>query len=367
MMNPKTILLLGCFVVLFTAAKPLTAADEDRIYRKDRPEDPLECTIQKETYTEIVYKVGGAIIKVSIEDIDRVEYSDAPDEFGNAEKKRAEGMFKEAIEDYKRCLAEFEAKRVRPWIIQYALFGIASCYENLGDVEKAIENFESLREKVPDSKFLPQSIESLIRLYASKGQYTEATDLATILEEPGNKFPRHWQLKGSYLQGQIREMQGKYDAAKSTYHKLKGQASSYGIQKMVYLAEVGICRCLIAKGNFSEAEPALKELANTLPSSEHEILAEVFNALGRCAYNRGEAGGGKAAYKEALMAYLRTVVLYATPQTEAEALYYAGLCLEKLERYDQAIEEYKRVVSNYPNSEYATKAKHRISAIKRSP
>ncbi len=70
-------------------------------------------------------------------------------------------------------------------------------------------------------------------------------------------------------------------------------------------------------------------------------------------------------YKRALLEYLKVEIRYKFPEWQAPALYQAGVCHEALSEWKEAVKTFENVVKNYPQSEYAPKAKEQLEVARR--
>ena len=68
-------------------------------------------------------------------------------------------------------------------------------------------------------------------------------------------------------------------------------------------------------------------------------------------------------YRNALLNYLEVHIRYKHPRWQAPALYQAGQCDESLKQWRNAAQSYKRLVSEFPDSEFAAKAKARLLEV----
>ena len=69
----------------------------------------------------------------------------------------------------------------------------------------------------------------------------------------------------------------------------------------------------------------------------------------------------------ALAEYYKVYVSYAFPEWQAPALFQAGQCDENLERWDGATKTYEALIAEFPDSEFAEKAKARLEITRSKP
>ena len=70
-------------------------------------------------------------------------------------------------------------------------------------------------------------------------------------------------------------------------------------------------------------------------------------------------------YPAALKEYMTVDIRYKYPDLQASALYQAGVCQEKMERWKEAAKTYDEMLKKYPASEHAAKAKERLDVVRK--
>lgn len=70
-------------------------------------------------------------------------------------------------------------------------------------------------------------------------------------------------------------------------------------------------------------------------------------------------------YETALDEYLKVDIGYQFPYWQSAALYHAGTCQEALNDPAAAMKTYTRLLTRFPESEFAPKAKDRLTAVRK--
>jgi TolA-binding protein len=70
-------------------------------------------------------------------------------------------------------------------------------------------------------------------------------------------------------------------------------------------------------------------------------------------------------YKTAEQEYLKVDILYKFPEWQAPALQQAAACQEQLNRWADAVKTYQSLIDQFPQTEFATKAKDRLPAARK--
>lgn len=182
------------------------------------------------------------------------------------------------------------------------------------------------------------------------GSHAEA---AAILEELRRERPRHavlpkalFRLGLSYV-----ELERWHEADQVLTRLAKDHPDFENLAE----AELGRGTALVALGR---GRPARQALARTLALDDGVLAARARIQLGRLARAEGDLD-------EALSEFLKVAVLYAADEEVAEALYLAGACLEEQDEAERAIERYREVVEDHPETSHAAPAKARIRELER--
>lgn len=115
----------------------------------------------------------------------------------------------------------------------------------------------------------------------------------------------------------------------------------------------------LAKSNFSDAADDFKKLKEEYPYSKYATIAEL---------KLGDAYFGEEKYVESAMSYTEFARLHPNNENAPYVLYQAGMSHflmfsatdRDLAETDKAMKVFNTVVDNYPNSEYAAKAKKQL-------
>lgn len=109
-----------------------------------------------------------------------------------------------------------------------------------------------------------------------------------------------------------------------------------------------VWKALVLNKNFAKVELEAKK---AIAEGSHELAARAYMA-------RGDASAAKSLHKEAVLDYLRVVLICeAQKEVQPEALFKAATALENLKDGARAKEMYGRLTKDFPNSPYAAQAK----------
>ena len=174
---------------------------------------------------------------------------------------------------------------------------------------------------------------------AQAGRYDEAL---TLLGDTAARYARlGWDDQANYLAARIQARQGRFEEAETTFRKLSAR---FREQPDVKLAAAQV---QVETGAYAEAEKALDEL---IRSATRDLAA-------RAQLLRGDLKRKRRQLQPAAEDYLRTVLLFENVRDlQPEALFKAADTLGEL-RDDRARELREELLRNYPDSDYAARAR----------
>ncbi len=227
-----------------------------------------------------------------------------------ARSYEAAGDMSQAIEYYHRYLVWGDL------IASHVYERVGRCYENTGDYVEALQAYrQALQGEVGLGRTI-SIMEKIAELYLNLGNYARAIDwYDTLLTKPLSDYYR---ARFEYLAGRAYLAWGQVDQA---HNRFMAAVNGYPETRPAYLA--------------------LIELVNAgVPMNE---------------FQRGLVDYHNQAYEPAVNAFHRYIE--SEPETRAdEARYYAGLAYHESGSYDLAVEEFRTLIEDYPQSEYLGRA-----------
>lgn len=163
-------------------------------------------------------------------------------------------------------------------------------------------------------------------------------------------FPRVWLVSGAAAN----ELKN-YDLTERLIAEAKRRFPRW---EQAYLLDEVLGVCFKQQAKFKQARAAFERVTSHKVGGKTETAA-------KCQFLIGDTYLLQDDYKSARKAYFRVDALYAFPRWQATALYYAGLCEEKLEDFAAAVKTYQELIRRFPKSSYAAKAKPRLAAARK--
>jgi hypothetical protein len=335
MKHPLLPLLLGACALLGSVASAQQDAVLDVVYLKDGKNEPG--AVLDETLEGVSIKPQtGAKKVVPWQDVQMIEYGDAPEEFTSALAALGAENHELALEQLQGVLA---AEDLREVIRQQALFHVAGLQRRLGMLDQARASYEQLLLDFPRGRFVRLAGENLVALQVQAGDAAGATstlqNLAQNLEGMASKELVVGLLEAGLLlaDGKVAEARARYDAV---------ETAAGGNAEIAQEARLGKARTLVLEGKGSEAEPMLRALV--VESKDPRVQSGAWNALGEMGAADGRARKDADKILDALYAYLRTVVQYKPLPGESTAEYEralagAGTCFRYLSELEPNAEK----------------------------
>jgi tetratricopeptide (TPR) repeat protein len=129
----------------------------------------------------------------------------------------------------------------------------------------------------------------------------------------------------------------------------QAQVADAASLKFKKLASLGAIRCDAAEGKTQPAIEALEKMVDEGDSTDAELFADLFNAMGGILQAAGKN-------EEAVLAFLKTDLLYAgEPDAHAESLYHLSQLLPLIGENQRATEAKSRLSKLYPTSPWLKK------------
>jgi TolA-binding protein len=235
------------------------------------------------------------------------------------------------------------------------LIGIAVERKQWKEVQ---ETAARLTSGFPESKYHPQAEfyrgEAQLQLGDVAAAQETLLKLKAEVAKPevgkADWFPRVWVLLAETYQ-----RMKKYDDVARTVEEFRAWDPQ---SLLLYQADEILGRSLKNQAKFDEALAAFRRAiagrgarrTETAAKSQF-MIAEIFLI--------------QKNYETALKEYLMVYHLYKYPDWQAPALYQAALCDEVLNEWDMAVQAYEDLLKDFPESEYAAKAKKNLPNARR--
>ena len=341
-------LLLVPFLLTLIASLSLSQTHAaDRVYPKQGV--PASGKIESLTPIKVTITVRNNEQTYAINEVLKISFDGEPTSLERARDLCLGDQYDQALEEIKKVApGSVENPLVRQDVEYYRWY----CEGKLGlmgkgDKAAAIKGLLGVVEANRNTHHLFELSELLGELHLAIGQPESATRYyGVLLNAPDNDT----KAIGVYRLAQVELSQGNTDQAKTRFSQLvNASASSAEMTRLKSLAEVGLAVCQQLSGDAEGALSKLDALVAKHPSTDHELFARIYNAMGACHQQLEQP-------VQALLSYLKTDLLFFTEaEAHAEALYHLKNLWTEYGNPAKSADAANRLVTQYASSTWANK------------
>ncbi len=295
------------------------------------------------------------------------------------DRARFIGDWDQAIFSYQTVLTGSS----EPELQSAALLGLGRTYYLAGDFPSAIQSLKSLIELYPDSPYLPHAHFHLAQAYFADGNYFDASEqyLQYLTQRPGIVDAYVLNIRGDALRengdyaGAIMDYRAALQAPSfldsleieiktATSHAAGGDyETAIGMYQDIYtranndytksLMDLYSGQAYLAIEKIPEAHEVFQDAVNSYPTSSasyQALLSLVESDVPVNELNRGIVDYYAGQYGVALAAFDRYFQSGAGDLSTAR--YYNALTLRALGNYQAAIEDWEKIIQNYPDDRF---------------
>lgn len=263
-----------------------------------------------------------------------------------------------------------------------------------GKKEESIAAFQELAESPQSDEFVQlRSFTHLLDLQAEAGSWEKVIKLAEQVEKKFASSPQA--LYAAYRRGEGELQLKQYPAAVKSLQGVREQLSKNLEQAPVWWPETWL---LLAEAeywqkDYTKMEGVLEDLATKAPQSPLLYRADALRGRSlenqarfpeaRAAYQRvidSESGRGTETAAEAqfriaesylkennlpiaLREYYKVYAGYQSPRYQSAALFQAAACDVSMKHFPEAAETYRKLISEFPDSEFVKNAETRLKEL----
>lgn len=334
-----------CLVCLALSAPAALA--QDKVYENSGT--ILTGEITNLSHDEVSITVRGKAQSVPTNIISRVSFDGEPSSFGRVKEFADQGQWDQADTELKTVdpKALKGANSQQDYLYYYALIAGKLALSGQGDLNAAKNNLLKYFSGNKSTHHFYEFCEVTGDIASAAGNFEQAKK---AYSEIGKAPFSDYQLKSSYLQGEVALKQNKPDEALPLFEKVKAaSAPNPASQRYQKLATVAAIRCNIVKGEAKTAVDQLLKLVDESDSTDVALFANIFNTL-------GEAHLALKEPVNAELAYLHTDLMFASDADKhAEALYNLGQLWAQTGNPQRSTDAKARLKQLYGGSAWAKK------------
>ncbi len=317
----RPILALAALAVLVAAAPPQKR--RDRVIPKKGA--PVEGKVSKDSWKGVT--IGSRSFKA--EEIERIEYGDAPAAFRGAMGAIERGKWDDALTTLNSAEEYANSKEkgvVKPgaWFPSYLAYYRGLCLLELGRLTQALLQFNKIRKQFAESRFLPEAYELALQACREKGDEKAMAALEKEIDAAPSAIRGSLKNQATLERAFLLLGKKKYDAAKKLFERGATSPDPTVAAQNIF----GVIKCLSALKDTKGIKQICDQVLNT--RREPALLLVASNALGDDFYTKDK-------FNEAATYYRNSVVLHHPGKANSEisreherAIYRLARCYEEL-------------------------------------
>jgi TolA-binding protein len=249
--------------------------------------------------------------------------------------------YRQAIDSWERILKDYPKSSIAP----NAAYEIGMTYFQALKYDQAAPYFKMVIDEYPDSPMVPEALLTLGNNYYNGQDYKKAIDAFskfisiypydTLVEEAKQS------LSSAY-----------YMAGQSNPEMLKNFIEQFPSDPKAALALFNVAVHYYEEGNQDKALETFRKVVIDFPETEYAEDAQV---------NVIKIFDEKKSYDNLVEEAILFLEYFPESQKVPLALFYSGSGYFYMGNYGKAIESFKKIIDDYPTSEYVATAKHNLN------
>lgn len=205
----------------------------------------------------------------------------------------------------------------------------------------------------------PAALDAALEMLKA-GKYREAVQALKPIAEKYAGLPTPWAQAALLRLGEAYQAQKDYANANQVFERF---VRLYPDAPAVKGMEIKFARVQVEQNNYNAALAVVEKFLEPLLAKE-ALTEEQEAMLAEALIVRGDCWRGLDQPDKALDSYLLVTTIYdSNDSLTAEASYKAAQTFERLNNLKRARELYEQLQTDFPNSEYATAARQRLSEL----
>jgi cellulose synthase operon protein C len=176
--------------------------------------------------------------------------------------------------------------------------------------------------------------------------------VAELVQQPMPAGSESWYPRLWVLQAEAYLRQKKYAEVEQTATEMR---SRFAASPLLHQMEEIVGRSLKQQGQLTEARAAFERVLNDSNAYGTETAAKAQFLLGETYFLQEK-------WQDAFLAYQKVYASYDFPVWKAASLLQAGQCDEQLEQWPDAAKTYRKLITEFPESEHVPEARKRLEA-----
>jgi tetratricopeptide (TPR) repeat protein len=332
-----------------------------------------EVQVVEENYQKVMYTEQGRPnpLPASAENVEWIEYSDAPREFSDGRNALNLGDYEGAVAFFRDALEVAQRTQIRPWLQPYTFFHLGRAYQKWGDsgsldpekYETAISYYQKTWESQANTRFLFACYLYFAQCQLQLKNFAAVREKLEKLADLSDKEKNAtWQFQALLWQGHLDLAQKSYASALSKYREAENLTTKDG-DNLKDEARLAIGQCYVAQNDLAAAKRHFEKMLGDATSKNWELLLGAQNGLAICYLEEGNLTQARRLVIEGVVKYPGAVT------QQARAFFIAAECYEKLAAKEagaraRARAYYQLLCAGHSDSEWGRKAARKLQQLK---
>ena len=242
-----------------------------------------------------------------------------------------------AIDSYQGIINQFAARKDYADILEKAYFGLAWSYLKRGNIDESIKNFELIKNAATNKTVKISALTQIGDAYQDIGQLEKAVEVydEILRDYPESPYTDYVQ----YRQGIALLKNEKIDAATLSLRSLK---SNFPQSKYLSDADYYLALAYFKKGDWKAARDQTTQFIGAVPK-ENPFLAEAHYILGLSCFNLQDYANALKTFQVIIKDYpAETTMIKNVEMTMAKCYYKIGDVKEATKRFTNLIAAYPK-------------------------
>ncbi|MCU0721814.1 MAG: hypothetical protein MUC83_19035 [Pirellula sp.] len=337
------------FVFFAVSSSVATAQDKDRVFPTKGGAAATGKIVERTKDKVVIENSKGTPQNYATNEIQRIVFDGEPPQLSRAKDNIVQAQFDQAKDELSKIVPDsLKTEDMKEEYLFYkAYLAGALALRGQGDPTEASKAMFAWAGKYRSSHNFYAASEMLGNLAIASGTPDQA---ARFFGAFANAPFTDYKLRGSFLQGRALMLLKQNADAKSKFAVVtQAKVSDAPSLKLQKLASIATIKCDAADGKADQAISALEKMVDEGDSTDAELFADLYNALGSIHQSQNN-------HYEAVLSYLKTDLLYSSQaEAHAEALYNLTQLWTKVGEPLQSTDAKSRLAKLYPTSPWVKK------------
>ncbi len=252
--------------------------------------------------------------------------------------------YENAIKTYRTIINKFSANNNYQETLEKAYFGLAWSYLKIGNIDLSVETFKTIKDQSENKTVKISALTQIADAYQDVGQLEKAIDIYDQILRDYSDSP--YTDYAQYRQGIALLKMDKTEMATLSFQSLK---TNFPNSKYLTDAKYYLAVAYFKKGDWVSTKEQVQEFMKNLPNT-NEFLPEAQYILGLSYFNLNEFEKALNTFQSIIKNYPEQTALVKNSEINI------AKCFYKLGNIKEGLAKFKFIISKYPKSDIAQEA-----------